>query len=51
MKNEDLKFVFEPDNPLKERWNKFHPNWEKTKNTGYALGLTIALKDYFERSE
>ncbi len=47
MKEEDLEFVLEPDNPLEERWDKFHPYWEKTKNTGYALCLTIAVRDLF----
>ena len=47
MKNEDLEFILDPNNPLEERWNKFHPYWEKTKNTGYALGLTIAVRDLF----
>ena len=47
MKEEDLEFILEPNNPLEERWNKFYPYWEKTKNTGYALGLTIAVRDLF----
>ncbi len=47
MKEEDFKFILDSNNPLEERWNKFFPYWEKTKNTGYALCLTIAVRDLF----
>ena len=42
MKEEDFKFIMNSNNPLEERWGKFYPYWEKTKNTGYAQCLTIA---------
>ena len=47
MKGEDFEFILDSSNPLEERWGKFHPYWEKAKNTGYALCLTIAVRDLF----
>ena len=47
MKEEDFKFILDPGNPREKRWDKFYPYWKKTKNTGYALSLTIAVRDLF----
>lgn len=47
MSPEDLEYIRNPENPLKERWNKFKPYWEKTRNTAYSKCLIIAVKDLF----
>jgi predicted TIM-barrel fold metal-dependent hydrolase len=47
LSGEDYNFVFNPANPLNERWERFLPYWEKTKNTGYGLCIKIAARDLF----
>ena len=32
---------------VEEKWRRFAPFWEKTRNTGYARCLLIAIKDLF----
>ena len=34
--------------PLQEKWQRFAPFWEKTRNTAYARGILIAIRDLFE---
>ncbi len=34
--------------PLEEKWRRFAPFWEKTRNTGYARCILIAIRDLFE---
>lgn len=33
--------------PLEEKWSRFAPYWERTRNTGYARCILIALRDLF----
>lgn len=33
--------------PLEEKWRRFAPFWEKTRNTGYARCILIAIRDLF----
>jgi len=44
---QDLDDVSNPRLPLKERWEKFAPFWERIQNTGYARALNIAVKDLY----
>ena len=36
------------DIPLEEKWKKFKPYWQRTKNTAYSRALLIAVRDLFE---
>lgn len=47
MAEEDLGEIRNPRLPLKTRWEKFAPYWEKIRNTGYARALEIALRDLY----
>ncbi len=33
---------------LEEKWRRFAPFWKKTRNTGYARCILIAIRDLFE---
>jgi predicted TIM-barrel fold metal-dependent hydrolase len=48
MSLEDLEMVRNPKLPLRERWAKFAPFWEKIANTGYARAIDIALRDLYD---
>ncbi len=47
MDEETVDFVYNPENPLEERWSKFYPYWLKTKNTANAQYVLIAVKDLY----
>ncbi|VAW17997.1 hypothetical protein MNBD_BACTEROID01-2116 [hydrothermal vent metagenome] len=47
MTEKNFEFILQPENSLEERWDKFYPYWEKTKNTGYAQYVIIAVRDLF----
>ena len=47
MSIEDLIYVRNPKTPLKQRWDRFSPYWEKMQNTGYARALNIAVKGLY----
>lgn len=47
MPGEDYNFVFNHANLLSDRWARFKPYWEKTKNTGYGQCIKITARDLF----
>lgn len=40
-----LEQIRDPQLPLEERWEKFRPYWEATRNTAYCRALLIAARD------
>ncbi|MEM2926852.1 MAG: amidohydrolase family protein [Candidatus Bathyarchaeia archaeon] len=47
MAEEELEEIRNPRIPLRMRWEKFAPYWERIQNTGYARALEIALRDLY----
>jgi hypothetical protein len=47
MSLEDLEMVRNAKLPLRDRWAKFAPFWDKIANTGYARAIDIALRDLY----
>lgn len=47
MSFDDLETVRNPKFPLRDRWAKFAPFWERIANTSYARAINIALKDLY----
>jgi len=44
---EELEEVRNTCIPLRERWEKLAPFWERIQNTGYARALNIAVRDLY----
>ena len=47
MPMEEIEEVRNTRIPLRERWERFAPFWERIQNTGYARALNIAVRDLY----
>lgn len=47
MSKESLDYVMNPENPIEERWKRFYPFWDKTKNTAYAQCIINSVRGLY----
>ena len=47
MSKANVEFIFNHENPLEQRWDRFYPFWQKTRNTTYARNILLAVNDLF----
>ena len=47
MSRETEQYILNPDNQLEDRWERFYPYWQKTRNTAYARNILLAVNDLF----
>ncbi len=48
MSSEELAELRNPQLPLADRWKIFEPFWERTRNTGYAYAIDVAVKGLYD---
>ena len=51
MSGDSEQYILNPENPLEERWERFSPYWQKTRNTAYARNILLAVNDLFGISD